>query len=42
MLRAVHPIRPTSPGPASLGIFHLELAVGGGDGYQAIGFTKCL
>jgi hypothetical protein len=35
-------IDPPSAGPASLGVFQLELAAGGGGGYQATGFTKCL
>ncbi|WP_326945789.1 hypothetical protein OG439_40695 [Amycolatopsis sp. NBC_01307] len=35
-------IDPPTAGPASLGIFQLELAAGGGGGYQATGFTKCL
>jgi hypothetical protein len=35
-------IDPPSAGPAALGIFRLELAAGGGGGYQATTFTKCL
>lgn len=35
-------IDPPTAGPASLGIFQLELAAGGGGGYQATTFTKCL
>lgn len=35
-------IDPPIAGPTSLGIFQLELAVGGGGGYQVTGFTKCL
>uniref|UniRef100_UPI003F490A93 hypothetical protein n=1 Tax=Amycolatopsis sp. CA-082387 TaxID=3239918 RepID=UPI003F490A93 len=35
-------ISPPTAGPAVLGVFHLELAAGGGGGYQATGFTKCL
>ncbi|MFI5584554.1 hypothetical protein ACIA5G_05950 [Amycolatopsis sp. NPDC051758] len=34
-------IDPPTAGPTSLGIFQLELAAGGGGGYQATGFTKC-
>ncbi len=35
-------IDPPTAGPASLGVFRLELAAGGGGGYQATSFTKCL
>lgn len=34
-------IDPPTTGPTSLGIFQLELASGGGGGYQATRFTRC-
>ncbi|RSM35074.1 hypothetical protein DMA12_45680 [Amycolatopsis balhimycina DSM 5908] len=35
-------IDPPTAGPTSLGIFQLELTAGGGGGYQATGYTRCL
>ncbi|GHG21162.1 MULTISPECIES: hypothetical protein [Amycolatopsis] len=34
-------IDPPTTGPTSLGVFRLELAKGGGGGYQATAFTRC-